>query len=340
MMRRVLGEMYGAAAWRRRRWYADHPEARRQLRRPVISVGALRMGGSGKTPLSAHLARMLLAMGERPAVLSRGYGRVEAPDGVVVVREAGRIVGRLQTAGDEPWMLAQSLDGVAVVVCPDRYLAGRLAETHLGATVHVLDDGFQHLALQRGTDLLVASPADLEAEVVPAGPLRERLSTACCADALVVVGDSDAAQQAMSQRLGVSPCFGARRRLGAPVVRAPRATRGEVERGASVFAVAGIAGPERFFDDLREAGFLLRGTRVFRDHHPYSPRDVARLVDAARVVGAEVIVTTEKDAVRLESMLPLPLPLATVGLVVEVQPADAFHAFVAERLAVERSTAA
>ena len=115
-MRRTLSRLYGAAAWRRRRWYACRPEARRRLHRPVISVGGLRVGGSGKTPLTAHLARLLLAMGERPAVLSRGYGRDDAVDGVVVVREAGRIVGRLTTAGDEPWMLARSLDGVSVVV--------------------------------------------------------------------------------------------------------------------------------------------------------------------------------------------------------------------------------
>ena len=107
-----------------------------------------------------------------------------------------------------------------------------------------------------------------------------------------------------------------------------------------MFALAGIARPERFFDDLRDAGFALRGTQVFPDHHPYSPRDTARVVDAAKTAGAEVIVTTEKDGVRLESMLPLALPVATVGLVLDVEPAGAFQAFLAERLAAERSTAA
>ena len=339
-MRRTLSRLYGAAAWRRRRWYACRPEERRRLRRPVISVGALSVGGSGKTPLTAHLARLLLAMGERPAVLSRGYGRDDAVDGVVVVREAGRIVGRLSTAGDEPWMLARSLDGVSVVVSPDRYLAGRLAEIHLGATVHLLDDGFQHLPLARGTDLLVVSPTDLEAAVLPAGPLRERLSTARCADAVVVVGGNAAQRGAVAERLSLSRCFGARRRLGAALVRAPRVKPGEVAPGTPVFAVAGIARPERFFDDIRDAGFMLRGTRTFRDHHPYSPRDSARLQDAARSVGARVILTTEKDWVRLESMLPLTLPVATVALALEVEPADAFRAFLAERLEAERSAAA
>jgi tetraacyldisaccharide 4'-kinase len=136
------------------------------LSRPVISIGALAAGGSGKTPLTAHVAETLVAMGERPAVLSRGYGRAEPVDGVVVVRDTERVVGALATAGDEPWMLAQALDGVAVVVAADRYLAGRLAETHLGVTVHLLDDGFQHFQLERGTDLLVVSPADLDDPVL------------------------------------------------------------------------------------------------------------------------------------------------------------------------------
>lgn len=338
-MRRLLGHLYGAAAWRRRCWHVGHPETDRRLRQPVISIGALRVGGSGKTPLTAHLARVLLGMGERPAVLSRGYGRADAADGVVVVREAGRVVGRLATAGDEPWMLAQSLDDVAVVVCPDRYLAGRLAETHLGATVHLLDDGFQHLPLQRGTDLLVVSPSDLEAAVLPAGPLRERLSTARCADAMVVVGANDEQRQTMAEHLSLPRCFGARRRLGAALVRAPRVKPGEIAPGTPVFAVAGIARPEQFFDDVRDAGFAVRGTLAFRDHYRYAPRDAARVLDAAQAVGAEVIVTTEKDGVRLESMLPLALPVATMALALEVEPVQAFQAFLAERLAAERRVA-
>jgi tetraacyldisaccharide 4'-kinase len=205
--------------------------------------------------------------------------------------------------------------------------------------VHLLDDGFQHLPLQRGTDLLVVSPSDLEAAVLPAGPLRERLSTARCADAMVVVGANDEQRQTMAEHLTLPRCFGARRRLGAALVRAPRVKPGEIAPGTPVFAVAGIARPERFFDDVRDAGFALRGTRAFRDHYRYGPRDTARVIDAAQAAGAEVIVTTEKDGVRLESMLPLALPVATMALALEVEPARAFQAFLAERLAAERRVA-
>ncbi len=119
-MLRLLSRLYDEAAWRRRLWYARRPDARRRLSRPVVSVGALAAGGSGKTPLTAHVARTLVAMGERPAVLSRGYRRADPVDGVVVVRDTQRVVGDLVTAGDEPWMLAQALNGVAVVVAADR----------------------------------------------------------------------------------------------------------------------------------------------------------------------------------------------------------------------------
>ena len=285
-MLRLLSRLYDEAAWRRRRWYARRPDARRRLSRPVISVGALAAGGSGKTPLTAYVARTLVAMGERPAVLSRGYGRAEPVDGVVVVRETERVVGDLATAGDEPWMLAQALDGVAVVVAADRYLAGRLAETHLGATVHLLDDGFQHLQLERGTDLLVVSPADLDDPVVlPGGRLRERLATARHADAALVVDVSDDRRGWVAERLGLSRCFGVRRHVGSAAVASPHPEPGQLGRGARVLAVAGIARPERFFDDVRDAGFDLVHTLVFRDHQRYLPRDAARIQAEARTAG-------------------------------------------------------
>jgi tetraacyldisaccharide 4'-kinase len=340
-MLRFLSRLYDEAAWRRRRWYARRPDARRRLRRPVISVGALAVGGSGKTPLTAHVAQTLVALGERPAVLSRGYGRARPVDGAVVVRDRERVVGELATAGDEPWMLAHALEGVAVVVAADRYLAGRLAETHLGATVHLLDDGFQHLQLERGTDLLVVAPADLDdPAVLPSGRLRERVATARHADAALVVDVADEHRARVAEQLGVSRCFTVRRRVGPAVVASPHDPSAELGAGARVIAVAGIARPERFFDDIRDLGFDLAHTLVFRDHHRYSPRDVGRIQAEARTAGVEAILTTEKDRVRLQAWLPFTPPLATLPLILGVDPADEFQAFLAERIAAERTTAA
>ena len=124
-----------------------HPERRRRLSRPVISVGSLRVGGSGKTPIVALIARLLVEVGERPAVLSRGYGRRAASDGVTVVSDGASILASVDAAGDEPLMLARALPRVVVLVGSSRYLGGRLAEQQFAATVHVLDDGFQHFGV-------------------------------------------------------------------------------------------------------------------------------------------------------------------------------------------------
>ena len=337
----LLSRLYDEAAWQRRRWYSCRPDARRRLSRPVISIGALTAGGSGKTPLTAHVARTLVAMGERPAVLSRGFGRADAVDGVVVVRDTQRVVGDLATAGDEPWMLAQALDGVAVVVAADRYLAGRLAETHLGATVHLLDDGFQHLQLERGTDLLVVSPEDLDQPVVlPGGRLRERMATAQFADAALVVNVLGDGRASVAERLGLSRSFEVHRYVGSATVASPHPEPGELGPGAEVLAVAGIARPERFFDEVRDAGFDLVHTLVYRDHHRYSARDAARIQTEARVARVQAIVTTEKDSVRLQAWLPFTPPLATVPLTLGVEPAAEFRAFLTDRLAAERTSAA
>src|SRR5690349_17187948 len=124
----IMSDLYAAAVRRRRERYARRPDLRRRLRRPVISVGNLAAGGRGKTPLVAAIVRDLLSMGERPSILSRGYRRTRPEPGVVVVRDADGIRSDLARAGDEPLMLARTLEGACVLVCPDRYLAGRPAE--------------------------------------------------------------------------------------------------------------------------------------------------------------------------------------------------------------------
>src|SRR3954470_4593226 len=182
----MLSTIYAAAARRRRERYARRPDLRRRLRRPVLSVGNLAVGGRGKTPVVAMLARELLAMGERPAILTRGYARTHPADGVVVVRDPEGIRSDLARAGDEPLMLARQLDGVSVLVSPDRYLSGCLAEHHFGATVHVLDDGFQHLQLERDVDIVIVGRDDFARPVtLPGGRLREPLDTLIAADAIL-----------------------------------------------------------------------------------------------------------------------------------------------------------
>ncbi len=271
MILRALGAVYGAAAARRRRGYAADPARRRRLDRPVVSVGNLRVGGTGKTPIVAHVVRLLAERGERPGVLSRGYARTAPADGVTVVSDRTGVLAGVAAAGDEPLMLAERLPGVPVLVAESRYLAGRLAERRFDVTVHVLDDGFQHHELARDLDLLVIGEEDLIDRPLPAGRLREPVSAAAAADAVLVPGGDEAAAERVGRTLGVPAAFRVLGSLGRP-----RTIRGGepvvVPPGARVFAVAGIAGPDRFFADLRAAGWEIVGNLTFRDHHPVLDR--------------------------------------------------------------------
>lgn len=320
----MLNSLYAAIVRRRRERYAARPDLRRRLRRPVVSVGNLAVGGRGKTPLAATVARLLLEMGECPAILSRGYARRRPQDGVVIVRDPGGIRADLDRSGDEPLMLARQVPGASVLACADRYLAGRLAEHHLGATVHVLDDGFQHLQLDRDIDILILGRDDVERPVtLPGGRLREPLDTLIAADAIVTADDG---VEVHDNEAGI-PVFRSRRELGAP--------RG-VDPAQPVFALAGIAHPGRFFDDLRRAGWTLAGTRAFADHQRYTASHVSTVVREARAAGAAAILTTEKDYVRLRPLRPFPMPIGWVPLTMEPEPLPEFRHWLAGSLDAAR----
>lgn len=313
--------IYGTAAAWRRRWYAHDPARRRRLARTVVSVGNLRAGGSGKTPVVEHLARLLLARGERPAILTRGYRRAAALDGVTIVSDGLRVLAGVDSAGDEPLMLAHALPGVPVLVGADRYLSGRLAEQRLGATIHLLDDGFQHLALARDLDLLLVSEDDLADRVLPAGRLREPLEAAAVADALLVTDASPESAERLKRELGIGTAFHVRRELGTPRWVGP----GEplaAHVGDAVLAVAAVARPERFFKDLTTVGWHVVGTMVFPDHHPYTDADVERIARAARDRSAGLVLTTQKDGVRLAVRDLKGLRVAAVPLTVTIEPPD------------------
>jgi tetraacyldisaccharide 4'-kinase len=320
----VISSLYAAVARRRREWYAAHPEVRRRLRRPVISIGNIAAGGRGKTPFTATVARLLLELGERPAILSRGYARTSADDGVVVVRDAGGIRADVARAGDEPFMLARQLPGVIVLTSSDRYLAGRLAEHHLGATVHVLDDGFQHFQLERDADVVLVSGDDINGVTFPSGRLREPPDVLVAADAVVAL---DAGLAEGTHR----NVFRAQRTHGVPVF-----DRGVLGPGEGVFACAGIADPSSFFSSLEAAGVRVVGRAAFRDHHPYSTRDVRTIFSDATAAGASAVMTTEKDFVRLLRYRPFPMPAGWLPLTMEPEPLVEFQRWLASSLASTR----
>ena len=321
--------MYAAVARRRRERHARVPELRRRLRHPVISIGNLAVGGRGKTPLAACVARLLLEAGERPAILSRGYGRELPVDGVVVVRDPSAVRADLARSGDEPLMLARQLPGASVLVCEDRYLAGCIAEHHLGATVHILDDGLQHLQLDRDLEIIVVGREDVSRPVtLPAGRLREPLDTLVVADAILVEDG------VVIETAGLpAPLFTLSRNCGAPVYPDART----VPNGP-VYAIAGIASPAAFFTQLRSSGLEIAGTRSFRDHHRYSRRDVDDVSAAARAADAAGVVTTEKDYVRLLRFRPFPLPVGFVPLTITPEPLADFRDWLAAGLRAARDS--
>jgi tetraacyldisaccharide 4'-kinase len=332
-----LSAAYAAAATWRRRWYAVPGRARR-LSRPVVSIGNLRVGGTGKTPTVADVARLLRDRGERPVILSRGYGRERSTDDVTVVSDREAIRADVAHSGDEPMLLARALPGVPVLVCADRYRAGRHAESVFDPTVHLLDDGFQHVMLARDVDLLLVDEHDLDDRVLPAGRLREPLENASIADAVIVPDAGPDRARKVAERLGIATAFGLRRTLGTP-----GRLNGEpahLAADAPVFAVAGIARPERFFDDIRRAGLRVAGTWSFGDHHRFQQRDVSAIAARARSAHASVVVTTEKDGVRLERLDLSAMPFLTVPLHATVGPRGPFGDWLARQLMDARSPAA
>jgi tetraacyldisaccharide 4'-kinase len=311
----------------RRQWFRA-PGRQQRLRRPVISVGNLAAGGRGKTPVVEHVARVLVDAGERPAILSRGYGRRESHPGAVVVSDGRAILAGVREAGDEPLMLAHALPGVPVVVCDDRRIAGALAETALGATVHVLDDGFQHLALARDVDLVVVAARDLTSRAFPFGPLREPAAALEAADAILSADGARPGGQAGSR----AARFEIRRSLESVTARG---TAWSGQQGP-VVALAAIAEPARFVRDLTGAGWLVAGQAVFPDHRVFTARDLARVRAIVGRTGARGVITTAKDAVRLPADPDLGAPLAVARLRVAVEPAAPFRAWLADRLAEAR----
>jgi len=287
---------------------------------------------------------MLLDMGERPAILSRGYARKIVDEGVVIVSDGSRVLAEVERSGDEPQMLARAVPRAAVLVSSSRYLAGRIAESRLGCTVHVLDDGFQHFDLMRDVDLLVSPDASEGTRTLPFGRLREPLDVASAADALLVETDIRSAdlpafakataglakaRSILSSDGGkvgptgaLKPTFTFSRHLAGPAPDRP------------AFAFAGIAKPGRFFGDLEKAGWKLTGRRSFGDHHYYSVQEIEEIARAARSSGAEVILTTEKDMVRL-GVRP---QIVAVPLEVAIEPA--FVPWLAARLRAVREPGA
>jgi len=315
-VRRLLGSAFGTLASLRVAAYRRGFLPRARLAGPVVSVGNLGVGGSGKTPVVARVAEILRDAGEGVAVLSRGYGgsfRGEA----LVVSDGSTVLAGAAEAGDEPVMLARALPGVVVAVGVRRDVVGRAVEARFGRRVHVLDDGFQHLRLERDLDLVCLDVRDLEDRPMPAGRLRERPSALARASVVLLTrieAASEAELRALEERLSPERTFRVERRvvgfsaLGGAATAPP----------ARAYLLAAISRPERFERDVAACGVGVLGRAFFRDHHRFGAEDVALVAARARAAGAAAIVTTAKDAVRLEGASFSGVPVVVLGIVAEI----------------------
>jgi tetraacyldisaccharide 4'-kinase len=316
-----ISAVYGAAGWLRRAAHRSGLLHQARLTSPVISVGNLNVGGSGKTPVVAAIARLLREAGHPVAILSRGY-RGSFDGEALIVSDGERVLADAALAGDEPVMLARDLPGVVVAVGPCRDRVGRVVEWRLGPRVHVLDDGFQHLRMARDLDVVCVAPEDLNDRPLPAGRLREFAGALRHAQAVLVSGGEEDAC-AVLQRVGDRPVFTLDRQVLGLFDQ-----KGSGQAAPSrPFAFCGIARPERFLSDLAAKVPQLVGQSLFRDHHAYSADKMETLVREARARKADARVTTAKDAVRIPAMA-LDLPLLILKISVAVESADEFRRLV------------
>jgi tetraacyldisaccharide 4'-kinase len=280
-----LSLVYGSAAKLRAWLYKQGWLKQKRLNRPVISVGNITVGGTGKTPMVIWLAEKLLAEGKHVAILSRGY------------RGANGI-------SDEIELMKQRLQGrVQFGVGPDRYAEAQRLDA-AGVDVYLLDDGFQHLQLARDVDIvLLDSTSPLQGEfLLPAGRLREPTSALIRATAIVFTRTNQS--QFISARVPGFPKFSAysagTKLLGFRTHDGDRQESLRHSLTGTHFAFCGIGNPDAFFADLQRWGVQLAGRRAFRDHHRYSQTEIAALQHAAKAAGAIALVTTEKDAQNLK----------------------------------------
>jgi tetraacyldisaccharide 4'-kinase len=293
-----LASIYGGIVGARNSLYGHGLLRGRRLRGPVVSVGNLSAGGSGKTPFVMLFGELLKARGIKFDVLSRGYGR--SSRGVLLVDPGGAA----SEFGDEPLLIARRL-GVPVVVGKDRFAAGQLAESKFGVQLHLLDDGFQHRGLARDFDIVLLTPQDVKDHMLPTGRLREPLSSLRRADAVVLMSGISADAFPVQDKT------------------VWRVRRGIAPKNVPLRPVVfcGIARPQNFVLQLRAANIEPVAEAFYRDHHAYREKDIRELLALKQNSDADGFVTTEKDAINLGGYLSALQPLCVVPVRMELADA-------------------
>lgn len=276
----------------------------------VVSIGNLTTGGTGKTPITAAAAEYFVSKGKKVAVISRGYGGKLSIKNTNIVSDGEKIFYNAEEAGDEPYWIAKNSPGTIVITGKNRVASGKLAIEKFGAEVLILDDGFQHRKIQRNLDIVLIDAAKKfgNTMLLPAGPLREHLKNIKRADKIVIVNKQPLVE---IQEL--------RDKFKTAMVCELSTEKPENITNAAAFT--GIAQPDTFFNSLKKDGITLASTKIFPDHHLYTKKDVEILMAEAISAGAQALLTTEKDMVKIEPFvdeLDTQIPVCAVKLKVNL----------------------
>ena len=322
----LLGSIYGMISDLRSRLYEGGVFETHDLGARTISVGNITAGGTGKTPLVNYVAGLLAERGEKVCILTRGYGR-QNPNQGVLVSDGKEVLADVRQAGDEPYELARKLIGKAIVIADaNRVSAAKWAKNKFDVTTFVLDDGFQHRRAKRDVDIVCLDATDPFGgeKMLPAGRLREPLHNLKRADIIILMrADLDLQLfnlQSDIKRLATNTAvFEAEKSIVAVCPLDKLFGNASVSTGISLpsnsFAFCGLGNPQNFYHTLNQAGAKLAGIRPFPDHHKYNQSDVVDLEKEASATGATSFLTTAKDAVKLGGLqFQLPCYVVEIGL--------------------------
>jgi tetraacyldisaccharide 4'-kinase len=306
----ALSWAYGAVIGMRQALYTLHVLQRKRLHCAVISVGNITLGGTGKTPTVINIAGLLGEKQRHPVVVSRGYGRKNESE-MLLVSDGRSMLVDSQTGGDEPVLIGTKLPGVPVVVGSNRFQAAQDALNRFPLDVVLLDDGFQHIQLKRTLDIVLIDAGDPfgNGKLFPAGILREPLTALKRAHA-VVIAKTGITEDAARLKEIISAKTRARiftsRLIPLDVVDCSSGASSPLSslQGASVIALSGIARPASFTSLLKSLGARVVSECIYRDHYVFTHADLEDVRKKAIAAKADMIITTEKDAVRLSSLNP------------------------------------
>ena len=314
---RPLGPIYGFAMQVRQVLYRHSILPRKRLAVPVISVGNLVLGGTGKTPVVKHLAQLLQNNGYSPAIISRGY-RGTAKHSVNIVSNGEKLLLSPLEGGDEPTMLAQSLPNIPVLTGKRRAIPALYAVEQYNTHSIVLDDGFQHLGIERDIDIVLFDATTLagNSRIFPGGPLREPVSALKRCHCFLITGiNEDNRKRAelftdlLQQRFPEKPVF--HLKTNGLSIQGKTVSNNFLDNYEPAFAFCGIANPQRFLVSLEKQGVNIGGFHALSDHVRYTEKLLSQLCQKAKESGSRSLITTEKDGVKLvEIDLSLPLFIA------------------------------